>query len=458
MVHAGPVRYCLRRMGLGLRVRYRSSEGAAHGETIATQLPVRFGRNSLNDCVIDHPQVSQFHAVVELIDGQLGVRDLNSTNGVYTASSGRLQAGQFLPLAATANVFALGPSVQVHVEPFEQGAQAGLRPSPVQGQVLGRPSMLDELRRAPSRPAAPAAPPFGPPSVEVARPVASLPPLSVDERAAPVRPPPQPVGAYAPGASGAGGDRQSLPPLAPLSAEQGAGRAFGSPAPYAPPPGGPGEGQRAVRPSTQQLSLTLEGLALTGLRELAGSLVPGVPLQTTGDVARLLTKLHDTIEVLCRTFVPLRMGHEQFVSSMQLQRAAGQRSVDRSPSALRLEMARDPATVAAALLDWRNQDFDAPKVAESILADLVMHHVALVEGVMRGIQALLEDLSPDAIEKQLADQGSAAVLGRHRALWQTYKERHRELSSESKSFATVFGEEFAASYREYLEQQRRGGR
>jgi type VI secretion system protein ImpI len=393
----------------------------------------------MNDCVIDHPQVSQFHAVVELCDGQLGVRDLNSKNGVYTSASGRLLPGQFIPLVVAGHLFSLGPVVHVQIEPFEHGPQAGVRVSPVQGRVIGRPSMLDELG---------------------AQAVAPLPALSMDGRD-PARPPLQPMPW-----SGSPDDPRSLPPLAPLSSPYGqppAG-AGAAPVPYASPvppsPQGPPRGGRqphVVSHGTQQFTMDLETLALTGLRELAGSLVPGASLETTGDVARLLTKLHDTVDVFCRCLVPLRAGYEQFVSQMHLRRAANQRSVDRSPSALRLEVARDPAGVAAALLDWRNQDYDAPKVVESILADLVMHHVALVESVMRGVQAMLEELSPAAIERLHAEQGGPAVFGRKRALWQTFKARYGELASESQAFALVFGEEFAASYREYVEEQRQRG-
>jgi type VI secretion system protein ImpI len=435
-------------MGLWLRVQYRASDGGAYGEREIPQLPVRFGRNPMNDCAIDHPQVSQFHAVVELIDGQLGVRDLNSKNGVFSPSSGRLQPGRFIPLTATGNVFSLGPSVHVQVDPFEHEGQAGMRMSRVQGQVLGRPSVLEGLAPGPH---GGGAQPMGARPFDSSYGVASLPPLSVGGGESPQRPPPQRM-AWSPPPPGSPEARHSLPPLDPLSSVYGRPPS-GGPGAYLPPapkPHAPGGASRG----TQQFAMTVDALAVAGLRELGASLVPGAPLLTTGDVARLLTKLHDTVEVFCRSFVPLRAGYEQFISTMQLRRAAGQRSVNRSKSALAIETARDPATVAAALLDWRNPDFDAPKAVESILADLVMHHVALVESVMRGVQALLDDLSPERIERALAENGSRAVLGRHRALWQTFKERHAELASTSRTFELVFGEEFAASYREYLRQQR----
>lgn len=420
-------------MGLAVRVRYRSSDGGVYGEREMPHLPVRFGRNAMNDCVIEHPQVSQFHAVVELIDGQLGVRDLHSKNGIYAAPAGRLPAERFVPLATTGHVFSLGPAVHVQIEPVEYRAPVGERSSAMQGQVIGGPSMMGDFGRE-------------------GRGVASLPPLSFEGGGSPQRPPPQPM-PWSPGPSGPAGTGQSLPPLDPLSAYGGLPGA--GPLPYEPPAAAAKAGApRAVGRSTQQFTMAVDALALTGLRELAGSFVPGAPLQTTGDVARLLTKLHDTIEVFCRCFVPLRAGYEQFLSTIQLRRAASQRSFNRSKSALALEGARDPATVAAALLDWRNQDFDPPRVLESIFADLVMHHVAVVEGMMRGVQALLDELSPESIQRSLAEHGSPAMLGRYRALWQTFKARHDELERQSRSFELAFGEEFAASYREYMEKQR----
>jgi hypothetical protein len=242
------------------------------------------------------------------------------------------------------------------------------------------------------------------------------------------------------------GQSQGLPSLAPLA---------GSPvAPGAGRPANPvpQQGDGNFR-STQHFAMTMESLALLGLRELSSSLVPGVPLETTGDVARLLTKLHDTVEVFCRCFVPLREGYAQFVSSMDLYRAASQRSLNRSPAALRVETARDPQTVAAALLDWRSQSYDAPDVVEAIFADLMIHHVAIVEGVMRGVKALLDELSPANIERAFAEENRSAFLGHHRAIWKTYQRRFDEVTNETRTFELVFGPEFAASYREYLSRQ-----
>ena len=112
-------------------------------------------------------------------------------------------------------------------------------------------------------------------------------------------------------------------------------------------------------------------------------------------------KLHDTVEVFCRCFIPLREGYAQFVSQMDLQRAAMQRSMNRSRSYAAIESAKHPGQVAMALLHWREPSFDAPKAIEGIFADLMIHQVALLDGVMQGVRALLDELSPDNVEKML---------------------------------------------------------
>jgi type VI secretion system protein ImpI len=214
----------------------------------------------------------------------------------------------------------------------------------------------------------------------------------------------------------------------------------------------------AVGRGTQFFQMQVDTLAFVGLKELAGSLVPGAALETTGDVARLITKLHDAVAVFCRCFVPLREGYSQFVSQMDLRRAATQRTLNRSASALRVESAKDPPAVAAALLDWRNQDYDVPQAVEGIFADLMIHQIAMIDSVMRGVHALLQELSPEKIEQAVEGErrGVQALLGRYRALWQAFEKRHEELSNETRTFDVVFGADFATTYREHVTRGRSG--
>ncbi len=383
------------------------------------QLPVRLGRNAMNDCVILHPFVSDFHASIEMADGELCVRDLNSRNGLHDRNLSRLPAGRSVPLDSLGNGFVVGRAVEVEVEPFDARGEVGERsPTSVHGAVLGNQAAMG-MGRSGSVPA--------------------LPPLSMGMGGG--QPGPGPLPVYVPQVVAPGAMGQSLPMLAPLAS-------MGSPAvaPYGAPSQGGGPGNR----NTQHLSMSMELLALLGLRELAGSLVPGIPLETTGDVARLLTKMHDLVEMFCRCFVPLR--DSRLGASRWARRMAG------SKSASEIDHSANPAIIASALLDWRNQDYDGPEAVERILADVVVQQAALLEGVMRGVGALLEEISPETIEQAARDDaGMGSVFGRYRTLWQTFKERFEQVSREERRAELLLGAETAAAYRKHLARQRGAG-
>jgi hypothetical protein len=221
---------------------------------------------------------------------------------------------------------------------------------------------------------------------------------------------------------------QSLPPLQPLG-ESLLGSAAAAPLPA--PRAAPG-GARFVGPQTQHLSMSTELIALVGLRELASSLVPGAKLETTGDIARLLTRLHDLVETFCRFLIPLRDASSRLPGAPRRSSA--------SPTGRQVERATDPAALAALLLDWRNRDDDGPRVIDELLVDIVTRHTGLVENLLGGIAALLAEISPDAIERNVKeDAPMGAVFGRHRALWQAYRERFDEVTTESRQLELVFG-------------------
>jgi type VI secretion system protein ImpI len=410
-------------MALGVRVRFRSRDGA-QGERVLHQLPVRLGRNAMNDCVITHPFVSDFHASIEMSDGELCVRDLNSRNGLHDRNLSRLPAGRCIPLGSLGDGFVMGRAVEVEVETFEAHGEVGERPpTSVHGAVLGNLAAM---------------------SIGSSGGMPALPPLSMggpQQGGYPSAPMPVYVPPVAPGGGMSMG--RSLPMLAPLASMPLASVPAG--APHAQP-----QGSGSANRNTQHLSMSMELLALLGLRELAGSLVPGAALETTGDVARLLTKMHDLVEMFCRCFVPLR--DSRLGASRWARRMTG------SKSASEVDYAVDPAAIAAALLDWRNQDYDGPEAAERILADVVVQQAALLEGIMRGVGALLDEISPDAIERAVRDDaGVGGVFGRYRSLWQTFKERFDHVSREEHRAELLLGPETAAAYRKHLARQRSAG-
>lgn len=409
-------------------------------------LPIRVGRNPLNDFHVPHPLVSSFHARIENVDGAICVRDLNSKNGVYVpgypGQSGlkRITPDTPTDLSASSFQFFLGPEMRVQVSFDEAPASVALRAAPGSGSVLGNPAMLLEQGDAGALPPLPA-PPGGGGGLP-------LPPLGAEN----------PYAGAAPGA---------LPPLPenPFGPAQGAppapgGYPAGAPLPLpghgGVDPRGGGLPYEAPRPSssTQHFQhLGLESLALQGLRELASSLVPGNALETTGDVARLITKLHDAMDVFCRSFIPMRDGYSQFVSSLDLQQAAVRRSMYRSRAYEAVAEARTPEAVAAALLDFRDPSFDAPQAVEGIFADMMLHQMALLDGVMRGVRALLDELSPDNLERQVPGTALGILGRRYRELWETYRQRFEDLSDERQAFAYIFGPEFTAAYRQYRKRR-----
>ncbi|HEY6556241.1 MAG TPA: type VI secretion system-associated FHA domain protein [Polyangiaceae bacterium] len=419
-------------------LHFAPCDGQNAGQEQFAALPIRIGRNPLNDCPLGLNFVSEFHACVEETHGRFTVRDLGSTNGVYVRTPegtvSRIPAQTQVDLGPCNFQFLVG-RLGVRLEIREAPIGADTRARKHAGSVLGNVSMLQGL----------APPPLQMPgTAEFAQPghvpsPGSLPPL-----------PPLPGGAtpdqYGSPSTGAY-PQAHYPPPAP-----------GYPAPgYPAAPGYPPNDPSArVGMNTQHFGMGLESLALMGLRELATSLVPGAPLETTGDIARLITKLHDSMEVFCRCFLPLREGYAQFISSMDLKNAASQRSLHRSSGYRQVEAARTPGEVANALLNFRDPSLDASAAVENIFADLMIHQVALLDGVMRGVKALLDELSPEHIEQSATGERRSfgiAFGGRHKALWDAYCERYAELSEESESFSRVLGAEFAEAYREYTRRR-----
>lgn len=364
-------------------------------------LPIRIGRNALNDFVLAHGGVSSFHARIDDIGGRLCITDLASKNGVRLMTGGpaghQLTPNQPADLQPCGFQFFLGIHVHLSVAFAEQREPLEQRnPMSFTGQVIGNAGIF------PGTPSSPPPAVGGPPMAPM--PLTFNPP----ERAVPARPASMPAVAM---------PHDLGPPQAP--------------------------GARAATGFLQ--GLTDEAMALQGLKELAGSLVPGVPLESTGDIGRFITKLHDALDAFCRSFIPLREGHAQFMSSFDLQRSM-RRSVQRSQAYLAVEAARSPEELAAALLNPKDRAFDAPQAVEGILADLMLHQLALLEGVMRGVRALLHELSPENIENQTA---GGISLSRQKALWSKYLEIYENISEERQAFSVIFGAEFTEAYRQY---------
>jgi type VI secretion system protein ImpI len=424
------------------------------------RLPISMGRDASNDVQVSSQFVSGFHAKVEEVKGRVFVRDLGSRNGtqVVTADGAKTRVAPhaLYDLSQCNNQFFLGSSVRVQVvDPAEA-------PMPWRPGGSGRPA-IDSFLDAPARGGAgvQSLPDLGGPGGSWDRPAdpphggggggagfgdgpLSLPPLPGERpgSGSPRRPADDtPLGrSYDPPAFGRGPEppppvRGGYEPPPPVRGFEPVGGGYG----HAP------RGDASPHLATGNFQLSMEGLALQGLRELVGSLLPGQQLTTQGDVARLITRLHDAVDVLARALIPLRQGYLKFVSSMDLQKSAHFAQA----SAL-LDMAREPAAIAAALLDFREHAPEASKALETSLNDLATHQVAMLDGVMQGVRAMLDELAPSAVSEAAENKrGGFRLGGREKDIWEEYCERYDRLSVESEAFSKIFGEEFAQAYRRY---------
>lgn len=193
-------------------------------------------------------------------------------------------------------------------------------------------------------------------------------------------------------------------------------------------------------------------VALKGLRHLARWYVPRAgTLETPEDVVRFLSKVKQSLDLLYGSYIPLRDGSRQFQEQLDLTRP--------SPAALAdglfaAHSAKSAVDIASHALDWRDDSTEVAVAMKGVFADFVIHQLALVDAVMKGVGALLRELSPDAVEA-IVERKGAGWFGRARARWQTYRERYSDIATEeSQAFAVIFGKTFVRAYRAYAAEHR----
>jgi len=388
-------------LGYGVRVR-NAQDGTVLERTFA-RLPIRIGRNALNDLQLELPFVSEFHAVIESNGQQIVLRDLGSTNGTLLRSSGRVPPNQIVDLAPHGYEFAIVSLVfQVYTLKLEgppsarpnvpQPAPAPAHPTafvqPYQAYRAAWNALVDGVNRHVT-----AQPPQAR-AYSVQQLAASMPAL-VHE-----------------------------PDFRRLAASVG-----------------------AQLPDSAQAAAMQESIALRGLHEVAREVTGGTMAPETPDqLSVFVSKLKNTLAVFTRAFIPLRDGYRQFAASVALRHES-----QGPPSAA--EQARTPQELAARLLDWNRVDDEEAAAIESSFADLMIHQVAMLNGVMSGVKSLLNELSPPALEQALNDprvrkpENPGIGPYRYRALWRLYEQRHGDLVSEDRHvFALLFGPQFAEAY------------
>ncbi len=183
---------------------------------------------------------------------------------------------------------------------------------------------------------------------------------------------------------------------------------------------------------------SLAGAAFAAVQQLAKRYV-GRDATTPAEVASFADRLRATLDEFL-------LGYPALVESMsrfEEQVAVQARPCDALPSS--------PAQLAAGLLDWATESDSLRRRLRASFAELTMHQMALLNGLMSGVKALLTELSPARIEKTAADHRHG-LFGRVDP-WTEYKRRHSDLADEeNERFRLLFGPEFVEEYRQFTRE------
>lgn len=425
-------------MAVGLRIRVVNTQDGRVLDRVFDRSPVRIGRSSLNELQIEAPFVSQYHAVLEFDEGRLQLRDLGSTNGTALRASGRVppntpvdltqQNYEFAIVSLWFQLFPVKDVVPPQSERRREGTVLSMDVHQLQKMMAGA--------SAPG-PAAPAQPD------RTREYLGRLQPAYDAYRAG-----------WATFYRELFTVANSLDPASRGRLLEAAAREmralqneddFRRLASYL--------GQSPAG-SAAQGAASEEAVALQALRDLAATFVPQRgPLERVIDTVAFAQKIQDALEVFFKCFIPLRDGHKQFKTQMDIRRS--RMAPEQHDAKRAVETAREPRELAAHVLDWGDASAEGPRAIESTFAEVMVHQVAMLSGVMRGVRSLLAKLAPNSIEAELGNPQRRAASGiqlgpfRYRTLWELYREIYGDFAEDEKqAFMLIFGPEFVHAYSE----------
>lgn len=158
-------------------------------------------------------------------------------------------------------------------------------------------------------------------------------------------------------------------------------------------------------------------------------------LQTEAEIQRFLEHLAEVLETFGRAFIELRQGHDQFGQQM-----AVPMTNDENP----LTRMRSTREILRYLLDFKVSD-SANRVQELMggFVDVMIHQIALLNGMREGVKGLLQRLDPEALGRGIGGIWPFNLSKR----WEKYTEQHRAFLEEERELtAVLFGPEFAKAY------------
>jgi predicted component of type VI protein secretion system len=162
-------------------------------------------------------------------------------------------------------------------------------------------------------------------------------------------------------------------------------------------------------------------------------------LQSEVEIERFLEHLADVLETFGRAFIELRQGHDQFGQQMAVPVTNDQNPLTRM---------RSTREILRYLLDFKVAE-GASRVQELMggFVDVMIHQIALLNGMREGVKGLLQRLSPEALDAESGGGLAKMWPFNLSKRWETYLERHRAFLEEERELtAVLFGPEFAKAY------------
>ena len=194
-----------------------------------------------------------------------------------------------------------------------------------------------------------------------------------------------------------------------------------------------------------------EDAALQLLRELA-SWYHVSPPEGPDDLRDFAKKLQDAVDVLCVAYTRLRDGLRTFQHRFEAEGAQREDSSGR----FALEVARTPEEVGALLVDWTDPS-DRTRFVKNLIADMAVHEMGLVKGVVQGGAALVNKFSPATVQAEFDAAKAAGRVpfswrGAYKRLWSFFERYHDDFAREEAGWwAVLFGDEFLKAYQQVSE-------
>jgi type VI secretion system FHA domain protein len=436
-------------IGKPLVVVVEDVESGAVSRSAFIKSPVRVGRGELNDLVIEAPFVSTWHGIIQFESGEFRFVDLGSTNGTFLDGA-RLDRNSPAVVVPESDL-RIGPlnlrlswgTAEQPVESPRPRTQFAMRAVEAVAAAQARPSAVSPPAAASGAPVAPRAPGAGAPQV-----------TSEEEAAAQraVEDASWQLGILHEAYLQAQGnlDAAILQATLPLS-EGGRRRARALVADRF--PSGAAAAASAPEPSSGRAA---DSSSADLLRVFAQSYLPGgVALEGRSELEQFLGGLAEVLETSVKSYLELRRGYDEFGREMGVRVPQGEGAVGRF---------RDARQLLGYLLQPATTGTGKARELATAFADLMIHQVALLNGVTAGARDLLDRLSPEAITAAVEEEGGGRLaLGvktlREGAQWRGYLSRYAEIADEENALSdALFGKAFARAYSAVAGKRDVGGR